>query len=139
MCKPKEGATWFPQLETSFQDSLPYEAGSEAGVTDRITKDRWMQESGETEHRGTTTHHGEFKTSVTKKGNGFFLIFFFFVLSITFGCTGCLPCCTWAFSSCGKWGLLPSCSVQASHCSGFSCGRAWALGCAGFNSCCAQA
>ena len=77
MCKPKEGATWFPQLETSFQDSLPYEAGSEAGVTDRITKDRWMQESGETEHRGTTTHHGEFKTSVTKKGNGFFLIFFF--------------------------------------------------------------
>jgi len=38
-----------------------------------------MQESGETEHRGTTTHHGEFKTSVTKKGNGFFLIFFFFL------------------------------------------------------------
>ena len=30
-----------------------------------------------------------------------------------------LGCCTWAFSSCGAW---------ASHCSGFSCGRAQALG-----------
>ena len=28
------------------------------------------------------------------------------------------------FSSCGKWGLLSSCSVQASNFSGFSCCRA---------------
>ena len=27
------------------------------------------------------------------------------------------------------------CSVQASHCSGFSCWEAWALGCVGFSSC----
>ena len=33
------------------------------------------------------------------------------------------------FSSCGEWGLLSSCSVRASHFSGFSCGKAWALGC----------
>ena len=45
----------------------------------------------------------------------------------------------WAFvavrvlSSCGKWGLLPSCSAQTSHCSGFFCG-AWALGHVGFSS-----
>ena len=26
------------------------------------------------------------------------------------------------FSSCGNGGLLSSCSAQASHCSGFSCG-----------------
>ena len=25
-----------------------------------------------------------------------------------------------AFSSCSEWGLLSSCGVQASHCSGFS-------------------
>ena len=33
---------------------------------------------------------------------------------------------SWGYSSCG---------VQASHCSGFSCFRAWALGCLDFNSC----
>ena len=37
------------------------------------------------------------------------------------------------FSSCGKRGLLSSCIVQVSHCSGFSCCRAWALGYLGFS------
>ena len=32
------------------------------------------------------------------------------------------------FSSCGKQGLLSSCGARASHCSGFSCCRAWAQG-----------
>ena len=32
------------------------------------------------------------------------------------------------FSSCSEWGLLSSCWAQASHCSGFSCCRAQALG-----------
>ena len=37
------------------------------------------------------------------------------------------PCCsTWAFSSCSEQGLLFS-EVQASHCSGFSCCKAWTL------------
>ena len=31
-----------------------------------------------------------------------------------------LHCRTHAVSSCGQQGLLPSCSAQASHCSGFS-------------------
>ena len=31
-----------------------------------------------------------------------------------------LRCCTQASSSCGKQGLLTSCGVLASHCSGFS-------------------
>ena len=35
----------------------------------------------------------------------------------------------WAFSCCGEWGLLSSCSARASHCCGFSCCRAQALGC----------
>ena len=39
----------------------------------------------------------------------------------------------WAFSSCGKWGLLSSCSVWASHCSDFSCCGAQALECVGFS------
>ena len=42
-----------------------------------------------------------------------------------------LCCCSRAFSSCSEQGRLSSCSVQASHCSGFSCCRAWALECNG--------
>ena len=38
-----------------------------------------------------------------------------------------LHCCTRAFSSCSEGATL-RCGVRASHCSGFSCGRAWALG-----------
>ena len=30
---------------------------------------------------------------------------------------------------CGEWGLLSSCVARASHCGGFFCCRAWALGC----------
>ena len=39
-----------------------------------------------------------------------------------------LHCCTLAFSSCGKWGLVSSRCVQASHCGGLSGFRAWILG-----------
>ena len=37
------------------------------------------------------------------------------------------------FSSCSKWGLLFSCSAQASLGGGFSCCGAQALGCVGFS------
>ena len=50
----------------------------------------------------------------------FFLILFLAVLS--------LHCCTQAFSSCGEWGATLRCSAPASHCGGFSCCRAQALG-----------
>ena len=40
-----------------------------------------------------------------------------------------LRCCTWAFSSCGERGLLfLRCGARASHCGGFSCCGARALG-----------
>jgi len=39
------------------------------------------------------------------------------------------------FSSRGGQGLLSSCVVQASHCSGFSCCRAWAPGRSSLRSC----
>ena len=39
-----------------------------------------------------------------------------------------LHCCLWAFSSCVERGLLFCCGAQASHCGGFSCCGAWALG-----------
>ena len=39
-----------------------------------------------------------------------------------------LCCCAGAFSSCGKQGATLRCGVQASHCGGFSCCRARALG-----------
>ena len=42
-------------------------------------------------------------------------------------------------SSCGDWGLLSRCSVQASPCGGFSCLRAQALRHRGFSSCGSQA
>jgi len=49
-----------------------------------------------------------------------------------------LCCCTWAFSVCGKHGLVSSCWMWASHCGGFFCCRAWALGCVGLSNCCTQ-
>ena len=56
--------------------------------------------------------------------------YFFFNL---FGCDGSLLLLG-IFSSCGKWGLLSSCSAWASHCGGFSCCGAQALGCKDFSS-----
>ena len=50
----------------------------------------------------------------------FFVLFWGGMLGLCF--------CMWAFSSCGGWGLLSSCGAQASHCGGFSCCKAWALG-----------
>ena len=55
-----------------------------------------------------------------------------------------LYCWMWAFSSCNERGLLSSCLARASHWrafhyGGFSCCRAWAPGCARFNSCDMQA
>ena len=50
-----------------------------------------------------------------------------------FSCAGSLLL-HWLFSSCGEWRTL-RCSVRASHCSGFSCCRAQAVGCRGFRSC----
>ena len=49
-------------------------------------------------------------------------------------------CCHVGFSLAVEWGLLSSCSEQASRCGGFSSCRARALGLAGFSSCgtCAQ-
>ena len=47
--------------------------------------------------------------------------FYFFI----FGCAGS-SLLHMAFFSCGEWGLLSS--MWASHCGGFSCCRAWALG-----------
>ena len=51
-----------------------------------------------------------------------------------FGCAGSLLLC-WFFCSCGEQGLLSSRIAQASHCGGFFCHRAWALGCTGFHRC----
>ena len=45
----------------------------------------------------------------------FFFSSFFYLFMAALG----LRCFAWAFSSCGAW---------ASHCGGFSCCRAWALG-----------
>ena len=39
-----------------------------------------------------------------------------------------LCCCTRAFSSCGEWKATLCCCVRASHCRGFSCWGAHALG-----------
>ena len=39
-----------------------------------------------------------------------------------------LCCCAWAFSSCGERGATLHCGAPASHCGGFSCCGAWALG-----------
>ena len=46
-----------------------------------------------------------------------------------------LCCCMDFFLSCGKQGLLSTCSALVCHCRGFSCYGAWALGIVGFSSC----
>ena len=53
----------------------------------------------------------------------FFLSFSFYYFLAALG----LRCCVWAFSSCGERGLL-LCGGPASHCGGFSCCGAQALG-----------
>ena len=65
------------------------------------------------------------------------LNFFFdalFIYLFVFGCAGS-SLLHRLFSSCGEPGLLPSCGARASHCGGFSCCRAQALGTVGFSSC----
>ena len=52
---------------------------------------------------------------------------------IIYDCAGSLSLSA-AFCNCGQQGLLSSCGAQASHCSGFSRCRAWALGGMGFSS-----
>ena len=49
--------------------------------------------------------------------SSFFNRFIYFFLAVRGLC-----CCMRALSSCREWGLLSSCSEQASHCCGFSCG-----------------
>ena len=48
-----------------------------------------------------------------------------------FGCTGSSLLCG-LFSSCSEWGLLSRSGAWASHCGGFSCCGAQALGQEGF-------
>ena len=57
----------------------------------------------------------------------FLLIKKSFIYSFIFGSAGSLSL-HGRFFSCGERRLLSSCGVQASHFSGFSCCRAWALG-----------
>ena len=71
-------------------------------------------------------------------------LFFIIILFIYFWlCWGFVA--VWVSSSCGEQGLLYSCSAWASHCGGFSCCWAWALGhrlpivvACGLNSCGSQ-
>ena len=44
-------------------------------------------------------------------------------------------CCCRLFCSGSNRGILSSWGAQTSHCSGFSRGRAWAVGCVDFSSC----
>ena len=51
------------------------------------------------------------------------VVFFFFFLAVLG-----LHCC-WTFpSSCSEWGPLSSCTARVSHCGGFSCFGAQAVG-----------
>ena len=56
----------------------------------------------------------------------YFFKILFICSSFIFGCTG--SSLLRAFSSFGEQGLLSTCGVQASHCCGFSCDGARALG-----------
>ena len=66
-------------------------------------------------------------TEKKKKWNPMMIFYFSICMCVFLAALG-LRCCTWAFSSWGRWGLLSSCNVRASHYSGFSCCRAGGLG-----------
>ena len=55
----------------------------------------------------------------------YLLLFFSFILFLA--ALG-LHCCARAFSSCGEWELLFVAGARASHCGGFSCCGARAVG-----------
>ena len=77
-----------------------------------------------------------FKLSYSFEGSSSLNRVFCFVLIIYLFMTALgLRCCTRAFSNCGQWGLVYSCGVLASHCSGFSCCGAQTLGLSCFSSC----
>ena len=63
-----------------------------------------------------------------------FLKLYTFKISLFLAVLG-LCCCVWPFSNCIDWGLLFSCGSWASHCVGFFCCRANALGQVAFSSC----
>ena len=70
------------------------------------------------------------------------LVLFLFLINLFIYFRPCwvfVAACRLFFSSCGERGLLFVCSVQSSHCSGFSCCGVWAVGHAGFSSCGVQA
>ena len=64
----------------------------------------------------------------------FELLVFKIYVFIVFGCAGSLLLHR-LFSNFSKEGFLSACGVQASHCGGFSCWGAQALGHLGFSSC----
>ena len=64
-----------------------------------------------------------------------FLSFLFYLFLVVLG----LCCCVGFSLDTGKQGPLSSCRVWASHCDGFSCYGAQALGPSGFSSCGARA
>ena len=55
-------------------------------------------------------------------------LFFFMNLFIYLLAALVLRCCRWAFSSCSERGATLHCGARASHCGGFSCCGARALG-----------
>ena len=63
------------------------------------------------------------------------LLFFPFNFIYSFFFFGCFQVfvAMWAPSICAEQGLLSSCAARASHCGGFSCCRALALGCMDFS------
>ena len=60
--------------------------------------------------------------------NLLFLFFTFYLFIYLFLAVLGLRYCEWGFSTCGEWWLLFRCGARASHCAGFSCCRAQALG-----------
>ena len=91
----------------------------------------WMKKLGLREAKPLCPHvihlrngRSRFKASDSKDH----ILFLFLYLFGGGGCAGSSWLCQ-DFCSCSKQGLLSSCHVWASHCGGFSCCRAQALGC----------
>ena len=116
-----------PTMQETWEDPLQEGMATHSSILAwRISMDRWAWWAavhGVAKCRTLLSNSAQLMTCYLSSSKYFFLIYLFGFLTVLG-----LPCCARAFSNWGEWGLLSSCSAQASHCGGFFCCGAQALG-----------
>ena len=106
------------------KDQLPSWDGGSSG---RFCKSLWWRASKTIPCTESLRTWWRCRLRFSSSGYSLRICISFILIFIDFWLFWVFFCCTQAFSSCSKQGLLSSCSLGTSHCSGFSCCRARAL------------